>query len=103
MNNWLIQNWERAGQLETAMNTTRERYEDLFTEIRKSVKKNHPALNMNIHMTPRDIRNWWGGSVVFSKTGWAPIGETWPTGFYINNISLDELASNKKSEPAVSI
>lgn len=101
--NWLIENWGRARQLETAMNATRERYEDLFTAIHKSVKQNHTALHMKIHMRPRDIREWWGGSVVFSKAGWPPGRGTWRTGFYISNISLDELASDKIPEPVVSI
>ncbi len=100
---WLIERWEKASQLENSMNATRERYKDLFAEIHKSVKQIHPELDrMDIHLSPIEIENW-GGGVVFSKARWPSDLATWRTGFYISNISLDELASDKAQEPNVSV
>jgi hypothetical protein len=100
---WLIERWGKVSQLETNMNATRERYNDLFAEIHESVKQIHPELDrIDIHLSPIEIQNW-GGSVVYSKAVWPSDWATWRTGFYISNISLDELASDKSPEPNVSI
>lgn len=106
MNNqdrWLIERWEKIRQLEEAMNATRQRFENLFIEIHKCVKQNHPALDrLDIHLSPKEIENY-GGNVVFSKRSWPSDWETWRTGIYLWGITLDELSSEKNSGPNVYI
>jgi hypothetical protein len=106
MNNqdrWLIERWEKTRQLEEAMNATRQRFENLFVEIYKSVKQNHPSLDrLDLHLSPREIENY-GSNVIFSKGSWPSGWETWRTGIYLFAISLDELSSEKKPGPDVSI
>lgn len=100
---WLIKRWAKARQLEDSMESARQRYAELFTEIHKQVRKTHSALTrMYLHTQPRDIDNW-GGQVGFAKAHWPGRYEEWPTGIYIWGISLDELTSDTAPAPTACI
>ncbi len=100
---WLIQHWTKVRQLEDSMDAARQRYEGLFGEVHKQVRKGYPALDRwDSHMKPREIERW-GGQVGFSKSSWPRNSATWPTGFYVWGISLEELTAENPPVPAASI
>lgn len=102
-NIWMIANWEKLYRLENALNQTRENYVKMFGEIHNVVKQRHPALNRwNTNFSPNEIRSY-GGQASFSSTKWPYKYENWPTGIYIEGISLDELTGEKQIEPAIYI
>lgn len=102
---WLIDNWRQAAQLEAAMISAREHYKALFTEVHKLVRLHHTHLDqLDVRLSASDVKNW-GGQILISDPRWPhlPNEERWRTGFYIWGVSLDELASEREIEPAASI
>lgn len=81
------------------MDAVRQRYEGLFQEVHKRVRKRCPALDrLDLHLKPSEAKQW-GGQAAFSKSSWPCTYSTWRTGFSIWGVSLDELTAANPPEP----
>jgi hypothetical protein len=105
---WLIRKWEKARQLEDAMDSVRQYYEQLLSKVHQRVKKKYPELSeytphrLSDKMTEADYDDS-GGCVGFSHPKWCYKWDNWPSGIWLSNISLDELVAEQAPAPNVSI
>jgi hypothetical protein len=105
---WLIRNWKRAQHFEDAMYSERQRYQDLLHEVHKRVEKKYPKLKeWNQHELSGKVKEadwrYGGGCVGFSHPKWRRWSNSWPTGIWVSNISLDELVTEGAPKPTASI
>jgi hypothetical protein len=103
-----MQRWAQARQFEDAMNSARERYQFLFTEVYKRLTKKYPEIKERVfHRLSERVAELdygdGGGSVGFSNPKWPRAWNTWPSGIWLSNVSLDELVSERAPAPSVCI
>jgi hypothetical protein len=105
---WLIQRWEKARQFEDAMESARCHYEHLFRKVHQRVRKKYPELNEYTphKLTDKVTEAAWdagGGCVGFAHPTWRRNWDSWPSGIWISNISLDELVTERAPAPTACI
>jgi hypothetical protein len=101
---WLIKNWAKATNLESAMRSARQHHKELFDEVHRLVKRDHNLDCCDIHFEADRVNNI-GGEVCFSNSDWPhlPSYKTWRTGIYLWRVSLDELTNERDFTPEVYI
>jgi len=98
LNQWLLQNWTAARQLEDSMNKVQEKYKTVCERVIEAVQGERPELdNCRVHFKQGD------GSLSFAKKKWLTQYGTWPSGLWIGNMSLDELMADETDAPCASI
>jgi hypothetical protein len=107
---WLIKRWKKARRFEKAMEAARLSYEGLFVEAHERVRRRWdwlPDYKPRKLSEPVTEPQWayGGGCIAFFHPGWccSRWGEGWPSGIWIYNISLDELAAEEAPAPNISI
>jgi len=94
LDRWLIQNWERAGQMEMAMKAVREKYEQLFERVAERVKRELPRLDeREICVSGSEP------SVIFYRQRWYRKAGWWPSGLYIDNVGLENVTVQSSDAP----
>ena len=91
---FLIHHWTDARLLEDAMEAVRVKYEMTLDEVLEQVRKNHRELDCSKkYIRPTD------GLVAIGKDKWPKGSYAWPSGFYIQGIQLEYLASTEQEHP----
>lgn len=93
---FLLRQWQDARLLEDAMETVREKYVDIFRTALEEFQKNHAGLNYPVDKYVRTY-----GSAGVGKESW--LSKRWPSGFWIDNVRLEDLTSPEKSTPSKSV
>jgi hypothetical protein len=94
----LLQNWTAARQLENSMNVVQEKYKTVCERVIEAVQEQQPELdNCRLHFKQGD------GPLSFAKKKWLTQYDTWPSGLWIWNISLDELMADEADAPCAAI
>jgi len=96
LDQWVIKNWIESRQLEDSMIEVREKYESVCDRIIDAVKEEQQELD-NCRIRRK------GEALIFSKKKWLSKWETWPSGLWIWNISLDKLMADDADVPGVGI
>jgi hypothetical protein len=96
---FLIQNWTAARQLELAMEKVRESYTSVGERIVAAVRGTHEDLDSaKIALT----QHWGKGELLIGRKAWEP-PDYWPSGFSIDNLSLEVLADETEAQACLSI
>ena len=96
---FLIRNWSASRQLELAMEKIRANYTSIGDRIVAAVRGTHEELNSaRVALT----QHWSNGGFVIGRKEWEP-PKDWPSGFYIDNLSLEVLADETEEPPSLSI
>lgn len=91
---WLLQNWPAARQLEDSMANVREKYKTVFERVIEVVQEEKRELeHCRLHLTD------FNGNAGFAKKEWPGQYATWPSGLWIGDISLDNLMSDEGDHP----
>lgn len=88
----LLKKWTDARRIEESMKVVRDKYEMVFDEVIDEVAKRHRDLNC-----PRTKPKW--GHVAIGKNTWPKASYGAPSGFWIENVQLENLTSPKTERP----
>ena len=97
---FLLQHWEEARLMEESMEAVRNKYKEVFQRIVDAVTEAHPELDASaVYAT-----QFWGqGYIGFGRKSW-PGGDTnWPSGLWMSNIRLENLATENSDQPSATI
>ena len=89
----LLRQWTDARLLEDSMAAVRNKYKGIWEHVIEEARKNHRELDS----FKMKIGSDYGGAGI-GKTLW-PKSNGWPSGFYIERVRLDNLASPEEESP----
>jgi len=97
---FLLEKWGEARLLEESMEDVRTKYKEVFERIINAVTEAHPELDAHRSY----VTQFWGsGYIGFGRKSW-PGGESnWPSGFWVNNLRLEKLATPESESPGAYI
>jgi hypothetical protein len=96
----LLQRWTEAQLLEEGMATVRTKYVEIIDEIIERVQKSNKELSCSKVGFPRNGEY---GAAGVAKDSWPKNRHSWPSGFYIEDLQLQNLASPAAERPFKSI
>ena len=88
LNQWLIENWTAARQLEDSMNEVQDKYKTVCERVIEAAQKEPLELD-NCRTHPKH------GHLSFARKKWLSQYESWSSGLWIWNISLDNLKAEE--------
>ena len=94
LDQWLIRNWMRAHELEESMNRMRTVHQERLQRIAKRVQEKYPVLDRS-EVKP--------GQLGFGKLVWPTDWASWPTGFWIYDLDLDNVMAENGKPACASI
>jgi len=95
---YLLDHWKDACQMEREMEDIRDMYDQLFQEILKRVRKTHRELDVE----RLEIKKY--NYVSLARSFWPAPHPGWArSGFFIEEIRLEELASEEGDEPVARV
>jgi hypothetical protein len=94
---FLVSKWDEARSLELAMEGVRSKYKELFQRVVDSVSEAHPELDAK-QMYPTQL---WtsAGSIGFGRKSWPAPDPSWPPGFWLWSLRLEDMASDDAEQP----
>jgi hypothetical protein len=98
LDQWLVQNWTGARQLEESMIAIQEKYKIVCNHIIDLVKEETPRLNTFL---PRFQRA--NFCIAFGRKEWPSQNAAWPTGLWVGGFGLDSLITEEGDRPYASI
>ena len=93
---FLLEQWRDARLLEEAMKGVRTKYAEIIDEVLERVRKSNRALDCPKAYFPG---NGLYGTVAIGKSGWPKGSYAWPSGFWVDNLQLENLTSPEKEAP----
>jgi hypothetical protein len=96
---YLLRNWSSACLLEKSMATVREKYDEIFDKVLDAIQQEHPELSRRVQQATSS----YGGSVGIARQTWPDRSSAWPSGLWLDNISLERLASEDEERPSASV
>jgi hypothetical protein len=91
---FLLQNWANARVLESSMEAIRAKYKGLVDEALEVVTKNHRELDCS-----KRLLNATFGIFCVGKAKWPKARYDWPSGFYLEDLRLENLTSPEENRP----
>jgi len=92
---YLLSNWDSGILLERSLNDVREKYQKIFSTALDQLGRKFKVLNQRgIHLSGEyDL------SVGIGKESWPSTYSSWPSGFWLGCVTLDDLTSEDKEAP----
>ena len=91
---YLLENWANATRLEASMKAVRTKYQLVFNEVLDKVQSEHPELDRRA----TDFE-----AIGAGKRSWLSSNPAWPSGLYIDDVSLENLACESGDPPNASV
>jgi hypothetical protein len=98
---YLLEHWEIAREVEDSMEAVRDKYQVLCERIAEQVKESHKELDTDSVEVYRSSGILKSGGMVLSRKSWPSYGKNQPTGFWIENLRLEFLVDAEEDEPIV--
>lgn len=93
---YLLDNWKDARLIEDAMKTVRSKYQETIDAVLEGVQKKHREFDCVKSYFPRNGSD---GMAAVGKARWPKGAWEWPTGFYVENLQLENLTSSELEAP----
>lgn len=90
----LIRNWSDVRELEKTAEAVRSKYVEIFDQVLQAVRNNHRELNLPWMKSLLRFQ-----SVGIGKESWRFKPDAWPSGFWIEDILLDNLLAQDQAGP----
>ncbi|MCE9546667.1 MAG: hypothetical protein K8T25_14400 [Planctomycetia bacterium] len=91
---FLLEQWSDAQLVENAVKQIRIKYKSKLDQVLEELEKQYPNLNHS----KRRVASYYGG-VAIGKATWPKGGNNWPTGFYVEDLRLENLTSAQSGSP----
>jgi hypothetical protein len=93
---FLIERWDDACRLKKSMKSVRNKYEKLLGRVKNVIEKKYPKLNSNGAWLDRGGDD---GSIGFGRKSWPHDEDNEPSGLWIINLGLTQLADESSNAP----
>jgi hypothetical protein len=95
---YLLDRWSDVRLLEASLKSIRTKYETLFQQAIDIIQDEHKQLDVVSNRVSKS------GQVGIGSSAW-PLryGPSWPAGFWIESVALENLMSEKEEQPCASV